>query len=146
MQETWVRSLGVKIPWSRSWQPPPVFLPGISHRLRTLAGYCLWGSQRIQDWMTEHATTLLVFGSTAGAFTAKTLYSVGVSIIFIKNKLRASFKRWSYNHIWTKRGSHKLVMRKDSFLDFQVLALKDNQAPFQNQRAYNSDSKRYGRL
>ena len=29
----WVR----KIPWRRAWQPTPVFLPGESHRLRSLA-------------------------------------------------------------------------------------------------------------
>ena len=28
MQETWVPSLGGKIPWRRKWQPTPVFLPG----------------------------------------------------------------------------------------------------------------------
>ena len=31
----WVR----KIPWRRKWQPTPVFLPGISHGQRSLAGY-----------------------------------------------------------------------------------------------------------
>ena len=37
--ETWVRSLGVKIPWRRAWQPTPVFLPGESHGQRSLVGY-----------------------------------------------------------------------------------------------------------
>ena len=32
-----------KIPWRRKWQPTPVFLPGESHRQRSLAGYSLWG-------------------------------------------------------------------------------------------------------
>ena len=30
MWETWVWSLGWKIPWKRAWQPIPVFLPGES--------------------------------------------------------------------------------------------------------------------
>ena len=30
MWETWVRSLGRKIPWRREWLPTPVFLPGNS--------------------------------------------------------------------------------------------------------------------
>ena len=30
MQETWVESLGWKIPWKKAWQPTPVFLPGES--------------------------------------------------------------------------------------------------------------------
>ena len=33
--DPWVR----KIPWSRRWQPIPVFLPGESHGQRSLAGY-----------------------------------------------------------------------------------------------------------
>ena len=33
--DTWVG----KIPWRRTWQPNPVFLPGISHGQRSLAGY-----------------------------------------------------------------------------------------------------------
>ena len=28
-----------KIPWRRTWQPTPVFLPGKSHGQRSLAGY-----------------------------------------------------------------------------------------------------------
>ena len=32
-----------KIPWRRKWQPTPVFLPGKSHRQRSLAGYSSWG-------------------------------------------------------------------------------------------------------
>jgi len=36
--ETWVG----KIPWRRKWLPIPVFLPGESHRQRSLAGYVPW--------------------------------------------------------------------------------------------------------
>ena len=32
-----------KIPWSRKWQPTPVFFPGKSHGQRSLAGYSPWG-------------------------------------------------------------------------------------------------------
>ena len=39
--DSWV----MKIPWRRSWQPTPVFLPGESHRQRSLAGYSPWGLQ-----------------------------------------------------------------------------------------------------
>ena len=35
-EETWVWSLGWKIPWRRVWQPTPVFLPGESHGERSL--------------------------------------------------------------------------------------------------------------
>ena len=35
-----------KIPWRRKRQPTPVFLPGESHGLRSLAGYSLWVTVR----------------------------------------------------------------------------------------------------
>ena len=37
----WVR----KIPWRWKWLPTPVFLPGESHRQRSLAGYSPWGQK-----------------------------------------------------------------------------------------------------
>ena len=37
-QEIGSQSLGWKDPWSRKWQPTPVFLPGKSHGQRSLAG------------------------------------------------------------------------------------------------------------
>ena len=40
-----------KIPWRRSWQPTPVFLPGESHGQRSLAGYSPWGHKELD--MTE---------------------------------------------------------------------------------------------
>ena len=42
--DPWVR----KIPWSRKWKPTPVFLPGKSHRQRSLAGYSPWGQKRVE--------------------------------------------------------------------------------------------------
>ena len=42
-----------KIPWRRAWQPTPAFLPGESHRQRSLVGYSPWGRE---EWdMTEMA-------------------------------------------------------------------------------------------
>ena len=40
-----------KIPWRRSWQLTPVFLPGESHGQRSLAGYSPWGHTELD--MTE---------------------------------------------------------------------------------------------
>ena len=48
-QEMWVRSWVRKIPWSRKWQPTPVFLPGIL----SLAGYSPW--DRKESDTTDHA-------------------------------------------------------------------------------------------
>ena len=59
MQETWVRSLGWEDPWTRKWQPTPVFLPGESHGRRSLVGYSPRG--REESDMTEqlHFTSVL---------------------------------------------------------------------------------------
>ena len=45
--DPWVR----KIPWRRTWQLTPVFLPGESHGPKSLAGYSLW--DRKESDMTE---------------------------------------------------------------------------------------------
>ena len=42
-QETRVQPLGGKIPWRRTCQPIPVFLPEESHEERSLVGYSPWG-------------------------------------------------------------------------------------------------------
>ena len=40
----WVR----KITWNRKWQPTPVFLLGVSHGQRRLAGYGSWSRKRVR--------------------------------------------------------------------------------------------------
>ena len=40
-----------KIPWSRKWQPSPVFLPGKFCGQRSLVGYSPWGHK--ESDMTE---------------------------------------------------------------------------------------------
>ena len=42
------------LPWSRKWQPTPVFLPGGSHGQRSLAGYSPWGGRELDR--TERLT------------------------------------------------------------------------------------------
>ena len=41
--DSWVR----KIPWSRKWQPTPVFFPGEFHGQRSLVGDSLWGHKEL---------------------------------------------------------------------------------------------------
>ena len=43
MQETQVLSLGQEDPLEKRWLPTPVFLPGKSHKQRSLVGYNPWG-------------------------------------------------------------------------------------------------------
>ena len=48
--DLWIR----KIPCRRAWQPTLVFLPGKSHRQRSLASYSSWGHKRVRhDLETE---------------------------------------------------------------------------------------------
>ena len=44
-----------KIPWSRKWQPTPVFLLGKFHGQRSLVGYSPWGCKESE--LTEHTHT-----------------------------------------------------------------------------------------
>ena len=46
--DPWVR----KMPWRRTWQPTPVFVPGKSHGQRSLASYIPWGHKE-SDNMTK---------------------------------------------------------------------------------------------
>ena len=43
-----------EIPWRREWLPTPVFLPGESHRQRSLMGYSPWGYKESDktEWLT----------------------------------------------------------------------------------------------
>ena len=44
-----------KFPWRRAWQPTLVFLPGESHRQRSLVGYCSYGCKESEmTEVTEH--------------------------------------------------------------------------------------------
>ena len=55
-----------KIPWRRTWQPTPVFLPGESHPQRSLAAYSLWVLRVGHDWVTKHTAQFTTRG--VGAF------------------------------------------------------------------------------
>ena len=53
----WVR----KIPWTRTWQPTPAFLPGKFHEHRSPGRLPSMGSQMVRNsGTTEHSTILLL--------------------------------------------------------------------------------------
>ena len=57
-QETWVRSLGWKIPWRRAWQRTLVFLPGEFPRTEEPDRLQSMGLERVgHDWATKHTYT-----------------------------------------------------------------------------------------
>ena len=48
-----------KIPWRRAWQPTPVFLPGESHRQKSLVGYSPQARKELDlTVVTQHAKQL----------------------------------------------------------------------------------------
>ena len=53
-----VWALGCEDPWSRKWQPTPLFLSGKSHGQRSLAGYSPWGYK--ESAATEHKHILIL--------------------------------------------------------------------------------------
>ena len=57
MWETPGQSLSWKIPWRSEWKPTLVFLPGKSHRQRSLVGYRPWGCKESDT--TERLTLSL---------------------------------------------------------------------------------------
>ena len=49
-----------KIPWRRAWHPTAVFLPGKSHRQRSLEGYSSWGCKELDTTgVTAHTQAQL---------------------------------------------------------------------------------------
>ena len=66
VQETWVWSLGQEDLLEKEMQPTPVFLPGESHRRRSMVGYSPWGHKE-STWLSDFASptvlilTMLIF-------------------------------------------------------------------------------------
>ena len=48
--DPWVR----KIPWSKKWQPIPIFFPGKFHGQRSLVGYIVLGVAKSQTRLNLH--------------------------------------------------------------------------------------------
>ena len=59
-----------KIPWSRKWQPAPVFLPGRFHGQRNLAGYSPQGHK--ESDMTEYTHAGMI---NTNLFIIRTIFS-----------------------------------------------------------------------
>ena len=56
-----------KIPWRRKWQPIPVFLPGESHRQRSLVGDSPW-NPRVGHYWSDRAHTHSSCLKTVGVY------------------------------------------------------------------------------
>ena len=85
-----------KIPWRRAWQPTPVFLPGESHRQKSLVGYSPWGRKEgdttviesrlrgERKWEQQDQQGLAISRKTS----AFTLREVGVMEVLKKGRMR----------------------------------------------------------
>ena len=64
MQETWVWSLGWKIPWRRTWQPTPAFLPGESPQTEESVGCSPRGHKELDttEWLSTAQYSRTVSG------------------------------------------------------------------------------------
>ena len=76
--DPWVR----KIPWRRKWQPTPVFLPGKSHRQRSLVGYTVHGVTRFRhNLVTEQLHKTKIFNASKIVYYLYMLV-IGVNIVY----------------------------------------------------------------
>ena len=70
-----------KIPWRRKWQPTPVFLPGKSHRQRSLGGYSPWGGKKVRyDLITEQSAGKY-YGTAQGSHVAVVQLNILIGIV-----------------------------------------------------------------
>ena len=76
-QETWARSLGLKILWWRKWQFTPVLLPGEFHGQRSMAGY--------SPWVTDSDTTELLIWADAHAYGVVSHCGFDLDLHFLKD-------------------------------------------------------------
>ena len=71
---SWVR----KIPWRRKWQPTAVFLPGRSHRQRSLAGFEAHGVAKSWTRLSPKTATTPVFLQLISSFVSYLVFTRGV--------------------------------------------------------------------
>ena len=69
-----IPELGRSVPWRRKWQPTPLFLPGKSHRQRSLEGCSPRGCKESDVTATEHTICL----------TYVTCFSLSFPVVFLK--------------------------------------------------------------
>ena len=71
-----------KIPWRRAWQPTPIFLPGESHRQRSLEGYTPQGRRAGHSWSDLVCTWLVNFFFQSSFYgTSKPLNVITSSVL-----------------------------------------------------------------
>ena len=96
--DSWIR----KIPWSRKWQPTPVFLLGKSHGQRRLMDYSPWSRKRVRyNWLSNNNNNnnnknLIQLSSILAHITVQERRSGWPS----RNPPSAIFNMWLPNSPW----------------------------------------------
>ena len=89
MQEARIQSLGREDPWSRRWQPTPVFLPENLHGQRSLQAV-IYGVAELDR--TEHTRTLLLSCKKLSSFHRE-------DSIFLNNQRSMKKTQSTGNHL-----------------------------------------------
>ena len=69
-----VRSLGQENPWSRKWQPTPVFLPGEPQGQTSLVGYTVYRVAKRWTQLSTHVSKVAWFRLTPSATTTESTF------------------------------------------------------------------------
>ena len=93
----WVR----KIPWTRKWQPIPVFLPGKSQGEESGRRQSM-GSLKSRTWLSDYTTTLDINGQT--------IVPVPYSETDQKEPWESVALIWTWQWIWTCSNWRLLLM------------------------------------
>ena len=84
-----------KIPWRRKWQPTPVFLPGESHRERSLGVYSPWSWKNLTR-LKQLSMHTLVHCGTLGRW----LNLSEPQFLHPQNSDNTSLLRIKWNHVY----------------------------------------------
>ena len=133
-----------KIPWTREWQPTPVFLPGEFHRQRRLAGYSPWGHKELDtsEWLTSSViknlpanvgdTGLIPVPETKTHMLQGTLPTQGSNPGFLVDFMSSGWRSAVFEKIWFAWYSRNLPSATAAwvFMGHHVGLLKSQKAYF----------------
>ena len=109
-----------KIPWGREWQPTLVFLPGKSHRQRSLMGWRLWGLTELDLAGKKPACNagdlglIPWLGRSPGEGIGYPLQYFGLSWWLNRSRIRLQvWKTWVWSLGWEgplEKGTHSSIL------------------------------------
>ena len=115
-----------KIPWRRAWQPTLVFLPGESHRKRSLVGVSPWPSFQPSP-IPNNTLLLLLFTSEFQNLTWNKIYAEVLIIIHENRSILKSESYWSILIFFIYSCMYAIV---DYICSEHILCMTDTQSLF----------------